>query len=540
VKKHRFLACLLALALLPVAAIPAQALVQGSVSKESIEELTRRVMTEFDVPGMAVGIVKNGEVLHAAGYGVREIGQPGPVDTKTLFRIASASKAFTTSAVAILADRGEMNWDGPVIDYLPELRMHDPWVTANISLVDLLAHRSGLAPHAGDLLLWPVPNDFGKEDIIHALRYFPLERGFRRGYTYDNVLYIVAGEAVARVSGTSWGEFVDVNIMQALGMKRCFAGRVPKRQMRNLAAPHGDVNGELRVIERNRIPVEPTVFAAAGGVVCSLSDMLTWLQTQLGRGTSPGGQTLFSSAQSERMWSPHNWLGVSNSAREAHGTLFSAYGLGWRLRDVQGYREVSHTGSLDGWRAHALMIPGLDLGIVVLANGSSSAARSAVMYTLEYAFLPAGQRDWVEYYLEQSRPDPERLAAEEAQALEESAALPAAPLPARDLAAYAGSYRDPWFGDAVVQATPEGLTFSALRSPQLSGPLQHHSGDQFFVRWNDRSMGMDAYVRFEADPDGLIRSMSLERRLDDGQFDPDHFQYLDFERVDYGPEEEAD
>lgn len=538
-KKHPFLARLLALALLPATAIPAHALDQASVNAESVEALARRVMTGFDVPGMAVGIVKDGEVIHAAGYGVREIGEPGPVDSKTLFRIASASKAFTTSAAAILVDRGEMNWDGPVIDYLPELRMHDPWVTAHISLTDLLAHRSGLAPHAGDLLLWPVPNDFGKEDIIHALRYFPLERGFRRGYTYDNVLYIVAGEAVARVSGQSWGEFVDENIMQALGMKRCFAGRIPKRQMRNLAAPHGDVDGELRVIERNRIPVEPTVFAAAGGVVCSLSDMLTWVQTQLGRGTSPDGTQLFSAGQSQRMWSPHNWLGVGGSTRELHGTLFSAYGLGWRLRDVQGYREVSHTGSLDGWRAHALMVPELDLGIVVLANGSSSAARSAVMYTLEYAYLPAGQRDWVEYYLEQSRPDPEKQVAEETQAPEDSTVLPAAPLPARDLATYAGTYRDPWFGDAVVSVTADGLAFSALRSPQLSGPLEHHSGDQFFVRWNDRSMGMDAYVRFEADPDGRVRSMSLERRLDDGQFDPDHFQYLDFNRVAYGPAAEG-
>lgn len=515
------------LLLLPALLLPA--LATAAISAEDIERVTARAMAEFRVPGMAVGIVKDGQVLYAAGHGVREIGRPDAVDTKTLFRIASASKAFTTASLAILADRGEVSWDGPVIDYLPELRMHDPWVTAHISLIDLLAHRSGLAPHAGDLLLWPVPNDFGKEDIISALRHFPLERGFRRGYTYDNVLYIVAGEVVSRVSGSNWGEFVDESIMQALGMERCFAGRVPKRQMRNLAAPHGVVGGELQVIERNRIPAEPTKFAPAGGIVCSLDDMLTWLTLQLGQGTSPDGKVLFSAEQARRMWAPHNWLGVSSSARAQDRTNFSAYGLGWRLRDVHGFREVSHTGSLDGMRAHALMIPELELGIVVLTNGSSSSARSAVMYTLENAFLPVEPRDWVEYYLERSRPDPAKSPA--------SAELPATPpatetrLPSRDLASYAGTYRDPWFGDVLISTSAEGLSFAAVRSPQLSGPMEHHSGDQFFVRWHDRSMEMDAYVRFEADPDGRIRSMNLERRLDDGQFDPDHFQYLDFTRM---------
>ena len=369
----------------------------SGLNPEQIDALAARVMEEFGVPGMAIGVVKKGETVYTAGHGVREIGKKGDIDTDTMFRIASVSKAFTSAALAVLVDRGEVAWDGAVIDYLPEFRMNEPWVTAEISLVDLLAHRSGLAPHAGDLLLWPVPNDFTTTDVIHALRYFPLERGFRRSYTYDNLLYIVAGEVVARVSGSSWGEFVDRNIMRPLGLKRCFAGRIPRRQMRNLAAPHGIVDGELQVIKRNLTPSEPDKFAPAGGIVCSVNDMLTWLGTQLGGGTTPEGVEQFSAAQAKRMWSPHNWLDVGSGAHAMHRTNFSAYGLGWRLRDVHGFREVSHTGSLDGLRAHALMIPELELGIVVLSNGSSSAARNAVMYTLEYAYLPVEQHDWVEH-----------------------------------------------------------------------------------------------------------------------------------------------
>lgn len=501
----------------------------GGLTSEQIDALATRAMAEFDVPGMAIGIVKDGETVYAAGHGIREVGKNDAIDTDTMFRIASVSKAFTSAALAVLVDRGEVAWDGAVVDYLPEFRMNEPQVTAQISLVDLLAHRSGLAPHAGDLLLWPVPNDFTTADVIHALRYFPLERGFRKGYTYENLLYLVAGEIVGRVSGRAWGEFVDQNIMRPLGLERCYAGQVPLPQMRNLAAPHGVVDGELRVIERNRTPAEPDKFAPAGGVVCSVNDMLHWLQTQLSGGTSPAGVELFSADQREQMWSPHNDLRVSASARALHKTKSYAYGLGWRLRDVHGFREVSHTGSLDGVRAQALMIPELNLGIVVLANGSNSAARNAVMYTIEYSYLPVEPPDWMDYYL--SLAATARAAAEQTdQGAGEAIATPG-PLPSRPLASYTGNYLDPWFGQVRIALNEAGLTFESARSPQLSGLMSHHSGDEFIVQWDNRLLGMDAYVRFKAGPDGRARSMSMERKLENGQYDPDHFQYLDFRRV---------
>lgn len=498
----------------------------------AIDRLARRAMNEFQVPGMAIGVVQGGETLYAAGHGRREAGRTGAVDAETLFRIASASKAFTSAAVAILVDQGRVSWDGAVSDYLPELRMSDPWVTGQLSLTDLLAHRSGLTPHAGDLLLWPVPNEFSTADIVGALRYFSLDSGFRRGYTYDNLLYIVAGEAVARVSGQRWGEFVDARVMAPLGMTRCFAGRIPETQMRNLAAPHAEVDGALTVIERNRIPEEPSKFAPAGGIACSLRDMLIWVGYWLDGDGPAGGGALFSAAQRRTMWAPHNWLGVGSRAAELDGTNFSAYGLGWRLRDVQGVLEVSHTGSLDGWRAHALMLPEQDVGIVVLANGSSTTARNAVMRTIEYAFLPTGQRDWIDYYRTQiSLAEQRARAAEREPGPEPPADETGHRAPPRAPGAYAGRYRDPWFGDIVVTERDGRLSFAAEKSPRLSGPMTHHSGDVFIARWQDRSLGMDAYVRFEFDESDRVRRVRMKRWFEDGEGGLDHYEYLEFSPV---------
>ena len=247
-------------------------------------------------------------------------------------------------------------------------------------------------------MLWPDPNEFTRNDVIRGMRHFPLKHAFRDSYKYDNVLYIIAGEIVPRVTGQDWASFVDGRIMAPLGMKRCFAGKVFESEMRNLAAPHGMIDGELTVIERSRIHGDEALYAAAGGVVCSASDMVKWVKMQLGRGTAPDGTVVFSAARSREMWTPENFWAVSSRNYEWHRTHFNGYGLGWRISDVHGYKEVSHTGSLAGMRAWTLMIPELDLGIVVLSNGSNTSARNAVMHTIKYSYIEVPERDWIAEY----------------------------------------------------------------------------------------------------------------------------------------------
>ena len=375
-------------------------------------------------------------------------------------------------------------------------------------------------------MLWPDPNEFTRNDVIRGMRHFPLKHAFRDSYKYDNVLYIIAGEIVPRVTGQDWASFVDGRIMAPLGMKRCFAGKVFESEMRNLAAPHGMIDGELTVIERSRIHGDEALYAAAGGVVCSASDMVKWVKMQLGRGTAPDGTVVFSAARSREMWTPENFWAVSSRNYEWHRTHFNGYGLGWRISDVHGYKEVSHTGSLAGMRAWTLMIPELDLGIVVLSNGSNTSARNAVMHTIKYSYIEAPERDWIAEY---------RQLDEAAKAVAETegetgtlAAGSRTRVEARPPVQYAGRYQDAWFGGASIRVEDDVLQFSADKSPKLRGPLEHVEGDLFVARWPDRSVGMDAWLRFEFDRDGELEGIRMNRLFDDPDATVDYFEHLDF------------
>jgi len=496
------------------------------ISDAAVTELARRAMSEFNVPGMAIGIVEADKILFSKGFGVREIGKAEQVDSATLFKIASNSKAFTTAALAVLVDEGLISWDGLVIDYIPEFRMHDPWVTAGFTVTDLLTHRSGLPGFIGDMLLWPEPNSFTREDIIYALRYFEPVSGFRSKYAYDNLLYIVAGEVIPRVTGKSWGEFVESRIMRPAAMKRCFADMIPKRAMKNIASPHGVIEGQLSVIDRSRIPRQPPVSAAAGGVVCSLDDMLTWARTQLNHGTAPSGVELFSAAQSKELWKPRTLRNVSERDYELNRTHFKAYGLGWRLADVHGYKEVAHTGTLAGMKSSVVLIPELELAVVLLTNGSSSAARTAVMNTIVRSFMPVEQIDWIKFITDEAETRRQQQKLKVAEDKPEDATPQACCIP--ELEQFTGRYRDPWFGDITIRLENGQLVFAADKSPKLTGGMTHHDGSRFIVRWTDRTLEADAYVLFERGQGDKVVGISMTK-LDRGDFD---FEDLDLSRVD--------
>ncbi len=523
---RRLASLLIPVMFLSLAASPVTALDSGGISDAGVVELANRAMTEFEVPGMAIGIIKSDKVVFSRGFGVREVGKKDRVNARTLFNIASNSKAFTTAALATLVDDGTIAWDGLVIDYIPEFRMHDPWITANFTVTDLLTHRSGLSPFKGDMLLWPKPNSFTTRDVIHALRYFEQTGGFRTNYSYDNLLYIVAGEIIPRVSKRTWGQLVEERLMRPAGMKHCFADKIPKKHMKNMATPHGVIDGELSIIERNRIPAQPPKSAAAGGIICSLDDMLTWVRVQLRGGVTPDGKVLFSEEQSREMWEPHILRSVSEREFELDRTHFKAYGLGWRLADVHGFKQVSHTGTLAGFKSYMVLIPELELGVVYLSNGSSSAARSTVMNTIVRSFMPVEQVDWIQMHLDE-------MAAAEQEAQQKLENVPGReewklqPHDVSDLSRFVGRYRDPWFGDVLIKLEDDQLVFSSEKSPKLLGPLTHFEGKQFMIRWIDRSLEADAFIHFEVAMDGTVTGMSMSK-LTPGDYD---YEDLDFTRV---------
>lgn len=492
------------------------------VSSDKIDDATLRAMQVFNIPGAVVGVVKDGNVIHSAAYGVLERGRDDPVDTKSLFRIASTTKAMTTAALAILVDRGQLSWDDKVSQIIPEFQLKDPWVTEHFTVTDLLTHRSGLAPFAGDLMLWPKPNHFTRPDIIRGLRYFEVEREFRTGYDYDNLLYVVAGELVPALTGHKWERFVDQEILGELGLQRCFAGTIPESEMNNLAAPHAEVDGEIHVIERNRIQSRAAVAAAAGGVRCSLEDMLGWIQLQLARGKLPDGEQIFSESQSRKMWAPHTIMQIGDADFERYRTHFKAYGLGWRLADVNGYKQVYHSGSFTGFNSLVVLIPELDLGAVVMLNASAGNARTAIVNSIIQPFLLDTEVDWVEYFSPDTNTADAKAEVDQPDFRTGSVGRP--------LERYTGFFRDPWFGGVEVSVLEDSLRFRSMKSPKLEGRLWPQTSDTFMLRWEDRTAERDVFVDFLFDKAGDVAALDV-RCLRESIKCAFRDQEMDFRRV---------
>lgn len=464
------------------------------------DEAAQAALTQFDTPGMALAVVKDGQLVHLAGYGERELLSAAPVTANTYFRLASASKAFTAASVAILVDEGKLSWDDKVIQHLPQFKMQDPWVTAEFTVRDLLSQRSGLAGAAGDSMIWPEPSGFSRDEVIHNLRYLTPLTSFRANYAYSNVLYITAAELVARVAGQSWHEFVAERIFKPLHMQ-CYAGPMPEAALANVAMPYRFSGEEgFQAIARNAINGSMLMSAAAGGIVCNASDMAKWLGFLL---SSMGSETPapFSRAQLAQMWAPHTIMGVSATDRELDFTNFSAYGLGWRMADMHGVKVVHHTGTLSGFQAHVVLVPDRQLGLVVLNNGSNSGARQAVVQTvLKHYLAPELQRDWVSYYADQQQRRSQGTAALPVGTGEVLLAL-------QD---YTGRYADRWFGAITIQQTAAGLSLQSERMVNLQGFLEPFADHSFVVRWHDANVAGPALIHFQLNNRRQVIGFRLE------------------------------
>src|ERR1700722_2149490 len=493
------------------------------ISPAAIDATVARAMKAFQVPGMAVGIIKDGKLLYAKGYGVRELGKPNTVDADTLFQIGSNTKAFTAAALGLLVDEGKISWNDKVIDYLPQFRMQDPYVTREFTIRDLLTHRSGLGTGAGDLMFFPA-TDFSRDEIIHGLRYLKPVSGFRSQYDYDNLLYMVAGQIIPAVTGKSWEEFVTEHILDPLQMRPCAAsyGRIADRG--DVAAPHVVINGELKVIP----VVNMDVIGPAGTINCSINGMAKWIETQLAAGKMPTGQQLFTAERSEEMWSMNTIIPVSPLFTTMYRTHFNGYALGWGVQDVLGYKKVAHTGGVLGSVTWVAMIPELQLGVLVFTNQESGMAMEAVGDQILDAYLKAPRRDWVEIGTAYgAKRDAAAKTIEDAAAKTESSSGS----PSLALAAYAGTYRDPWRGEATVRLENGKLILKISRTDSLEGPFTPYSGNIFIVHWNDRTLNADAFVRFEQGYDAKVAEMTMRAVSPATDFSFD-FQDLNFSKTD--------
>ncbi|HET6579301.1 MAG TPA: serine hydrolase [Gemmatimonadales bacterium] len=461
------------------------------------------VMKAFNVPGVAVAIVKDGRVVLAKGYGVRRLGDPAPVDAQTQFGIASNTKLFTATALALLVEQGKIEWDAPVIRYLPWFALYDPWVTRQLTVRDLLVHRSGLGLGAGDLLWWP-PTTYDREEIARRLRFIPPATSFRSAYAYDNVLYLVAGEVIEAVSGQSWEEFVRNRILHKVGMAHSDVRHSGATRPGNVATPHAEVNDTVR-------PVAP--FASdntnpAGGIMSGAEDMARWLMVQLDSGWVADGTRLFSPASTRQLWREVTPEPIADAPAglphlQPH---FLGYALGLNTLDYRGRMLLTHTGGLPGYVSRVAMIPELRLGVVVLTNQESGLAFNAIAYRVLDHYLGAKAPDYVGIYRELAAKNRAKLAAQAAAA---AGQRDSASGPSLELGKYAGTYRDPWYGDVAVAEENGKLVIRMTRTPSMVGDLEHWQHDTFVARWRDRELRADAYVTFALAPDGTIAQVKL-------------------------------
>jgi len=497
---------------------------QAQLPEKSIDSLVNLTLKTFDVPGIAVAIVKDGKVIHAKGYGVRSLANNLPVDENTLFGIASNSKAFTSAALGMLVDEGKLKWDDKVRDYIPEFKMYDPYVTDAFTVRDLLTHRSGLGLGSGDLMFFPDGGNFTRAEMIHNLRYLKPVSEFRTKYDYDNNLYIVAGEVIAKISGMSWEEFVELRIMKPIGFTTTKTSYNRVTNNPNIIDAHAPADGKVIMIPHDWNPVAN----AAGGIVSNLTDLTKWIILQMSDGKYGEGKQLFSKTVHDEMWSPQTIIQQPQGG--PYNTHFSSYGLGWFLSDVKGYKQVTHTGGLAGTVTQITLLPELKLGIIVLTNQQSGAAFSAITNTIKDSYLGYPNRGWVKTYSDRTangnaaaKKITDQIAVDVAAQQKIGAAKIIDSL-------FTGTYNDKWFGIVNITAKNGGLWFASVKSPRLNGYVTPYKGNTFIVKWTDRSFDADAYVLFNMDRYGKASGFTMESisPLTDFSFD---FQDLDLKRV---------
>ncbi len=495
----------------------------GQITSEFIDSLVQSALDKTPQAGVAIAVVKDGEVIHSKGYGLRSVKTGEKVDENTLFSIASNSKAFTTMALGMLIDEGKLSWTDKVVQYIPEFEMYDPYVTAHFTILDLVTHRSGLGLGAGDLMFIPDGSDFTVDDVVRSFQYQTPVSEFRTKYDYDNLLYIVAGEVIHRVSGTPWDSFIEQRIMRPLGMSRSAGYFENVKDLKNVAMPHSNEHGELRQLEVYRDPNK--LFGPAGGIYASVNDLTKWMLCNLNGGTL-GETKLVSEDIHRELWTPYTNIGYNATPKDPYRSHYKAYGLGWNLTDQNGYTIVSHTGGMPGMLSHTILIPELNVGIVVLTN---TAPGGLGYYSLTHAikdeFLGMDRRDWVGSIADWAVND-ESESDEVVNAVWETVKKAKAP----NRSDYMGTYEDDWFGEVTIGERNGKLWFTSRRSPKLNGEMFYYQANTYAVKWEYREMNCDAFVSFTLDENGKATSFVMKGIAPNMDFSFD-FQDLDFHRI---------
>jgi CubicO group peptidase (beta-lactamase class C family) len=492
--------CRLLLLCFAVALAPMPSAAQTPLTRESVAAIAEHAARTFAPKGLSIAVVQDGELLAAVAHGERSDGQP--MTTGTLCNIASCTKAFTAAAIALLVDEKKLDWDDLVVQHVPEFRLRDPWITANMTVRDLLCHRSGMVTFAGDLLWYG--SDYGDTEVLARMAKLPIPLRFREQYGYQNLMFLVAGLVVQRVSGQSWEDFVAQRLLQPLGMRhsRAAAQLLPADAER--ALPHID---GVAVPDHEFVACRP-----AASIYSSADELTAWIRMLLDVGRVDG-KNLLSAEALRQMWRPHT---ITGAAGAGAGTAdFASYGLGWFLSLERGQKVVEHDGGMPGFLSKLSLMPIERFGFVVLNNANDGVLNEAVkraFYAARAGGDPIAQIDRLARVGQRIRQrDEHERKAREGQRREGTK-------PSRALADYAGGYVDEVYGTADVTLAGDALSIALVPSrARLSGSLSHWHDDTFRVDFPDRFLPF-ALVRFELDHTGTVTGFCIDCPIADFDF----------------------
>ncbi len=474
-----------------------------SALREDIDRIVQEAMRLWNIPGLALTVIKDQDTLLEKGYGLREIRKEGGVDEHTLFAIGSNTKPFTAAALAMLVSEGKIAWDDVVIKYLPSFRMYDDYVTEHITIRDLLCHRSGLPTWGGDILLL---SNYSIEEVLRRIQYIQPAFGFRAGYGYSNLMFVTAGALISSVTGLSWDAFIEQRIFKPLGMKDSVTNPRYFGDRENVAVPHEDVDGRVQTVGYR----SDTSVGPAGSICASVSDIARWLRFQLADGSVEGRQLIEPSVLAETR-TAHNNLPMTPWERKMFPSRhFAAYGLGWFLSDYHGRMMIHHTGGVDGMLSITGFIPEENLAVAVFTNKLPNTAYLALYHHIVNTIMDAPSQDWIRIYQDFDRENKERArkAKENLRNLRVNGTKPSLPL--RE---YTGMYEAPIAGGAIVREEDGKLHIQLAAHPSMSGELEHWHYDTFLCKWNDPVL-YESLITFLTDRQGGVTGFRVKIRED--------------------------
>jgi len=477
---------------------------------QQLDSYIDAAVTSFEIPGLAVGIIKDGEIVLANGYGYANASTKTEVDKNTIFGIASCSKAFTAACIAILVDEGKLDWKSHVSDILPHFQLYDPYITQQLTVEDLLCHRSGYETFDGDLL-WYGTN-YSREEVISRFRYRENPYSFREQFGYSNLMFIIAGEVIQEVSGMRWEDFVKEKIFVPLGMMSSTTANAGFDANMNIAWPHLD--GEVMdFINYNN-------SGPAASINSTVMDLLKWIELMLNKGAFEDA-SIFTKSQYYKLVSPHTILNAGR-AEKVDGRHFSSYGLGWFLYDYQGMKIIQHGGGLPGFHSKVVFVPEDSLGYVILANELGGLVGAIENKILDYHMGDA-EKDWATLYLDYVNKGKER---ETDRVAKLDSSRIAGTKPSLELAAYTGTYQDKMYGTATVEMVDGVLSVKLLPAGELlSSPMAHWHYDTFSIDFTDPFLPK-GLLTFHLNAQGKANFFTIDVHSPDF-----HFQKLKFERI---------